>query len=97
MKIKFIIIVFSIVWIGIIVRIFFLAVESNVYYKKLSHQNTIKNEEIAPVRGEIVDRNNQPIAINKLGFKIKLAPHLRSKKKIDTFNDELDNIITHLI
>jgi len=94
MKIKFIIIVFSIVWIGIIVRIFFLAVESNVYYKKLSHQNTIKNEEIAPVRGEIVDRNNQPIAINKLGFKIKLAPHLRSKKKIDTFNDELDNIIT---
>ncbi len=92
MKIKFIILVFSIVWIGIIVRVFFLAVESNVYYKKLSHQNTIKNEEIAPVRGEIVDRNNKPIAINKLGFKIKLAPHLRSKKNIDIFNEELDNI-----
>ena len=92
MKIKFIIIVFSIVWIGIIVRVFFLAVESNVYYKRLSHQNTIKNEEIAPVRGEIVDRNNRPIAINKLGFKIKLAPHLRGKKNIDIFNEEIDNI-----
>ena len=92
MKIKFIVLVFSIVWIGIIVRVFFLAVESNVYYKKLSHQNTIKNEEIAPVRGEIVDRNNKPIAINKLGFKIKLAPHLRSKKNIDIFHEELDNI-----
>ena len=96
MKIKFIILVFSIVWIGIIVRIFFLAVESNVYYKKLSHQNTIKNEQISPVRGEIVDRNNKPIAINKLGFKIKLAPHLRSKKNIDIFNEELDNIIALL-
>ena len=96
MKIKFIIVVFSIVWIGIIVRVFFLAVESNQYYKKLSHQNTIKNEEIAPVRGEIVDRNNKPIAINKLGFKIKLAPHLRSKKNIDIFNEELDNITTLL-
>jgi len=96
MKIKFIIIVFSIVWIGIIVRVFFLAVESNVYYKKLSQQNTIKNEEIAPVRGEIVDRNNKPIAINKLGFKIQLAPHLRSKKNIDIFNEEIDNIITLL-
>ncbi len=92
MKIKFIIIVFSIVWIGIIVRVFFLAVESNIYYKRLSHQNTIKNEEIAPVRGEIVDRNNRPIAINKLGFKIKLAPHLRGKKNIDIFNEEIDNI-----
>jgi len=96
MKIKFIVVVFSIVWIAIIVRVFFLAVESNLYYKKLSHQNTIKNEEIAPVRGEIVDRNNKPVAINKLGFKIKLAPHLRSKKNIDIFNEELDNIITLL-
>jgi len=96
MKIKFIILVFSIIWIAIIVRVFFLAVESNVYYKKLSHQNTIKNELIAPVRGEIVDRNNKPIAINKLGFKIQLAPHLRSKKNIDIFNEELDNIITLL-
>ncbi len=96
MKIKFIIVVFSIVWITMIVRVFFLAVESNVYYKKLSHQNTIKNEQIAPVRGEIVDRNNKPIAINKLGFKIQLTPHLRSKKNIDIFNAELDNIITLL-
>ncbi len=92
MKIKFIIAVFTIVWVGITVRVFFLAVESNAYYKKLSHQNTIKNEQIAPVRGAIVDRNNKPIAINKLGFKIQLAPHLRSKKNIDIFNAELDNI-----
>jgi len=96
MKIKFIIIFFSIVWIGIIVRVFFLAVQSNVYYKNLSYRNTIKNEQIAPVRGTIVDRNNKPIAINKLGFKIQLAPHLRSQKHIDTFENEIDNIISLL-
>ena len=96
MKIKFILFIFSVIWLGLIVRVFFLSVESNTYYKKLSLQNTIKNEKIAPVRGEIVDRNNRPIAINKLGFKIQLAPHLRSKKKIKIFNEEVDNLLSLL-
>jgi penicillin-binding protein 2 len=96
MKIKFIIFIFSIIWLGLIVRVFFLSVESNSYYKKLSMQNTIRNEKIAPVRGEIVDRYNRPIAINKLGFKIQLAPHLRSKKNIKLFNDEIKNLLTLL-
>ncbi|WP_294964605.1 penicillin-binding protein 2 [Sulfurimonas sp.] len=93
MKIKFIIAFLVITWMTLIVRVFFLAVESNSYYKKLSHSNTIKSEKIAPVRGEIVDRNNRPIAINKLGFKIQLRPHLRLKKSIDKFNEEIDNIV----
>ncbi len=93
MKIKFILSLFSIIWIGLIVRVFFLAVESNSYYTKLSEQNTMKNEQIAPVRGEIVDRFNRPIAINKLGFKILLAPHLAGKKKKEIFDKEIDNLI----
>lgn len=90
MKIKFILFVFISIWLAIIVRVFFLAVESNKHYEKLSYNNTIKSEKIAPVRGEIVDRNNKPIAINKLGFKIQLRPHLRSKKNISIFNEEID-------
>lgn len=93
MKIKFILALFVITWLTLVVRVFFLAVESNTYYKRLSHSNTIKTEQIAPVRGEIVDRNNKPIAINKLGFKIQLRPHLRLEKSIDKFNEEIDNII----
>jgi penicillin-binding protein 2 len=92
-KIKFILALFIITWLTLIVRVFFLAVESNTYYKKLSISNTIKTEQITPVRGEIVDRNNKPIAINKLGFKIQLRPHLRLKKSIDVFNEEIDNIV----
>ncbi|MDD2905443.1 MAG: penicillin-binding protein 2 [Sulfurimonas sp.] len=93
MKIKFIIFLFSIFWLALIGRVFYLAVESNTYYDKLSQSNTIKIEKIAPVRGEILDRNNLPIAINKLGFKIELQPHLMSDEKKDTFNEELDFLI----
>lgn len=96
MKIKFIILVFVSIWLALVVRVFFLAIESNTYYSKLSDQNTIKHEKIAPVRGTIVDRFNRPLAINKLGFKISLAPHLRSKKKMKEFNKEVD-LIMHLL
>jgi len=93
MKNRFIVFVFIVIWLAIIVRIFSLSIESNKHYLKLSSQNTIKHEKIIPVRGEILDRNHEPIAINKLGFKIKLAPHLRSKKNIKLFNEEVDNIV----
>ena len=93
MKIKFIAFVFIVIWLAIIVRIFSLSVESNKHYLKLSSQNTIKHEKITPVRGEILDRNHVPIAINKLGFKIELAPHLRTKKNMKIFNEEVDSIV----
>ena len=89
MKIKFIIFVFATTWLALIARVFSLAIESNSYYTQKSHNNTVRVEQIAPVRSEIVDLNNRPIAINKLGFKIQFAPHLRSKKNIDKFNNEL--------
>ena len=96
MKIKFIIFVFISIWLALIVRIFFLAIESNSYYTRLSLQNTIKHEQIAPVRGEIVDVKNRPIAINKLGFKIELAPHLLLKKHKNEFNDEVSFLLQAL-
>jgi len=96
MKIKFIVSFFIVVWLIILARVFFLAVKSNQYYETLSQRNTIKNEKISPVRGEIIDRNGVPIAINKLGFKIQLAPHLRSKKRLQVFNAEIDNLLSLL-
>jgi penicillin-binding protein 2 len=96
MKIKFILLVFASIWLALIVRVYYLAVESNSYYERLSYNNTIKSELIAPVRGEIVDRNNKPIAINELGFKIQLAPHLLSKKNMHLFNAEIELLHTLL-
>ena len=96
MKIKFILFVFLSIWLALIVRVFFLAIKSNTHYEKLSINNTIRQEKIAPVRGEILDNHNRPIAINKLGFKIQLKPHLQYKKNLHIFNEEIDNLITLL-
>jgi len=92
-KIKFILFLFASIWLALIVRVFYLAVQSNSYYSKLSINNTIKHEKIAPVRGEIVDVHNRPIAINKLGFKIELAPHLFSKKHMKEFDAEMNLLV----
>ena len=93
MRIKFILFVFLSLWLALIVRVFFLSVESNSYYERLSYKNTVKIEQIAPVRGEIVDINNRPIAINKLGFKIQLAPHLGLKKNQHIFEEEINTLM----
>lgn len=92
MKIKFILFIFFSTWLALIVRVFSLAIESNTYYAQQSYNNTIKTEQIAPVRAEIVDKNNKPIAINKLGFKIQFAPHLLSKINSDKFDEELKTV-----
>ena len=96
MKIKFILFLFAFIWLGIITRVFLLSIKSNEYYTKRSQQNTIRNEKIAPVRGEILDRNLVPIAINKLGFKIQLAPHLRRKKNLEKFEREINTLVSLL-
>lgn len=96
MKIKFILLFFVSIWLALIVRVFYLSVESNIYYEKLSYNNSIKTELIAPVRGEIIDRNNRPIAINELGFKIQLKPHLLTKKNQSLFDEEIDTLISLL-
>lgn len=93
MKIKILITFFIIVWIGLVVRVFHLSVQFNEYYENLSENNSIKAELSAPVRGEILDRNNEPIAINELGFKIAFAPHLTKGK--DT--TQLDKEVSYLL
>jgi len=93
MRIRIILFLFFSIWIALLVRVFNLAIESNSYYEKLSLNNTIRVEKIAPVRGEILDRNNKPIAINQLGFKIQLKPHLLSKRKIKEFQEEVDLLV----
>ncbi len=82
MRNRIVIFIFFIVWIILLSRIYFLSIKSNSYYEALAKQNMIKKEWIVPIRGEIFDRNAQPLAVNKIGFKIKIAPHLRHSKKL---------------
>ena len=62
-------------------RVYYLSVQSNDYYEKLSKKNYIKRFYTTTSRGSIIDRNGKYLAINKVGFSIKVKPHLRSDEK----------------
>ena len=96
MRVRLIIVIFVTVWLSLLVRIFYLSIQSNNYYEALSDKNTIKTELVAPVRGEILDRNLKPIAINKLGFKIQLNPHLTRHHDTKRLEKEVDAILAML-
>src|SRR3990167_7815026 len=94
MKVRILLSFFVLVWIGLLVRVFHLSVQSNEYYEILSENNSIKTELSAPVRGEILDRTSEPIAINELGFKIALAPHLTKGKDTTLLDGEIAYLLS---
>ncbi|CZE49263.1 penicillin-binding protein 2 [Campylobacter geochelonis] len=65
------------VWIVLLVRIYYLSIKSNEYYAEIAEDNVVRTKLIAPTRGQILDSKGRPIAINRLGFSISLAPHLK--------------------
>ncbi|EDF9109613.1 penicillin-binding protein 2 [Campylobacter jejuni] len=81
-------------------RVYYLSIKSNVYYEELAKQNAIKTEFLAPVRGQITDRNGTLLAINDLGFSISIKPYLSIKKSnkgiLDKELSELANLFHDL-
>lgn len=61
-------------------RVYYLSVKSNIYYEELARENAIKTEYLAPMRGQIKDRNGTFLAINDLGFSISIKPYLSIRK-----------------
>ena len=80
------------VWIILLTRVYYLSIKSNEYYEQIAEKNAIKTEYIAPVRGQILDRNGKPLAVNKLGFEISIRPHLR--RNIYILDEEIEFIIS---
>ena len=85
MRFPIIITIFTLFWIMLISRIYQISVKSNYYYENLAQMNVERKYFIKPVRGEILDRNGKLLAVNDIGFSIKLSPHLtiydREQKK----------------
>lgn len=96
MRTKIVISFFFFVWISLLVRVYGLSIQSNSLYEELAKRNTIKTEYIAPIRGEILDRNLKPLAINKLGFTIKLSPNLAGKKNKQKLLKEIDTLVKYI-
>ncbi len=90
MKIKIALGIFISIWIILLARVYYISIKSNTYYEELAKQNAIKTEELAPLRGSILDINGNPLAVNKLGFSIGIAPGLSPVKKRKILENELN-------
>lgn len=85
-------IVFSFIilfWIIILVRIYYISIQSNAYYEEIANQNAIKTERLAPLRGSIKDTHGEPLSVNRLGFSIRIKPHLSSRKNEAILDEEI--------
>ena len=91
MRFGIIFVLFSIFWITLISRIYQISIQSNSFYEDLAQINITRKYFIKPVRGEILDRNGKLLAVNDIGFSIKLAPHL--KRRVKDLNKTIDIIV----
>lgn len=85
--------IFVVIFAVIVVKLYVLSIARHEYYSKLSVENTIKTETLVPTRGQILDRNDEPLAINELGFTLSLKNRLRQKQYLE----EIDFIASHII
>ncbi len=81
MRFLIIFILFVFFWLMLISRIYQISIKSNYYYENLAKMNIERKYFIKPVRGEILDRNGKLLAVNDIGFSIKVAPHLTKYSK----------------
>ncbi|SFV67549.1 Cell division protein FtsI [Peptidoglycan synthetase] [hydrothermal vent metagenome] len=81
MRFTIIITIFVLFWIVLISRIYQVSIKSNYYYENLAKNRCERKYFIKPVRGEILDRKDRLLAVNKIGFSIKIEPHLKSTSR----------------
>lgn len=84
MKIKFVFLFFSLFYLAIIIRLFFL----QVIYSPENKSLYLKTNKLYSVRGRIYDKNNHPLVLNQNGYTLYLEP-----KKI-TDKDKLINLLS---
>jgi len=86
------------IFLVLLIRIYNLSIKSNTYYDELANNNIIRSESIVPIRGQILDRNGLPLAVNELGFAISIKPHLRGKnlQKLEDILIELSDYFENI-
>jgi len=75
----------------LVTRIYQISVRTNYFYEKLARNNIERKYYIKPVRGEILDRNRELLAVNRIGFSIAIAPNLKNSSQ------ELNETITSIV
>jgi len=92
MRLRLLLSIFFVVWAILVARVYMISIEGFDRYSRLAERNTIKQEPLIPVRGTIFDRNGEALAVNKLGFKISLKPHLSYKSRLPILREHLHTL-----
>ena len=80
MRIKIVLIVFVAIWSLAVYKLYDVSIRKHSYYENLAMQNRIRIEYLRPIRGEIMDKKGNMVAMNMIGFSLSLRPHLRRDK-----------------
>ena len=95
MRMKIVLVFVISITVLLLSRVYFLSIKSNTYYEELSQRNYIKTHYLPSVRGNIIDRNGVPLAVNTLGFSISISPHLTRQKTYEKLQEIIKTIATH--
>ena len=66
-------------------RLFYLQVVRHEYFSDLSQGNRIRIEPIPPSRGLILDRNGEPLALNRPAYQLELVREQTPTNAIRSF------------
>ncbi len=84
---------FVVFWLVLVVRIFIISVIDSEDLESQALKNILQKEPIVPIRGQIIDRNGEPLATNTVGFNIALPPHLSHQAKMPILRQEVQNLL----
>lgn len=82
----------GIIFLVILIRLYYIAILKHDYFSNIALNNIIRVEMQIPARGQILDRNNKPLAVNNLGYSIALNPYLGRKKNLHILESEIAKI-----
>ena len=81
-RVAFISLLVILSWIGLSSRLFQVMILDKDDYRKRSAQNTTKNQELIPLRGNIFDRNNIALTRNVIHYNLGAHPYLIKDKDL---------------
>ena len=74
----------------IILQLVNLQIIKGEYYEDISQRRLLRERDIIAPRGNILDRNGVPIAVNRTGFLVQLY---REKRTVEELNEVIDKVV----
>ena len=90
-RLSFLLFLIIVTFIILIIKFFYLQIIQFNTYSSLAKNNSVKIIPIAPIRGQILDRNGEILAANKLIYTLELDP--KRKQSLDKIKLQLAPIV----